>query len=446
MNKYVRKLFRVIFQTQQTSQTVPAPVQHSPTSPEEWHRDWQAKGYPWRKEPEIDERRQEELTKRRTIVPNIEKGIYPFKGMKLSRADVEWLLAIHENGQRRADWNDWRQPGPEGLDLRGADLRHVNLSLMPLTRLRAGLKYEEWENANLEQRSMAVVLMEGASLRWAHLEGAHFYEADLKGADLREAHLEGAHFRGVHLEGAILRGAHLEGASLRNAHLEGSDLRGAFFTSATNLAGVLLGNEKFGFASLRGIRWDDVELSVVDWTQVKILGDERQARQRMRDNGEVKTATIRLVEYLEAVRANRKLAVALQGQGLNEEAAGFAYRAQILQRKVFWMQRRVGRWLFSLMLAFLAGYGYRMGRILLAYVLVVSICAVAYFILGVYSPPHLSLLQAFLESVTAFHGRVFAELFSPFTPQIWVTAFEAVAGLVIEGVFIAMLTQKFFSK
>ena len=138
--------------------------------------------------------------------------------------------------------------------------------------------------------------------------------------------------------------------------------------------------------------------------------------------------------------------MALQNQGLNEDAARFAYRAQVLQRKVLWMQREIGRWFFSLMLALLAGYGYRMWRILVAYALVVCACAFAYFVLGMYYGPHLSLLQALLESVTAFHGRVFSELFASDTPQIWVTAFEAIAGLVIEGVFIAMLTQRFFGK
>ena len=55
--------------------------------------------------------------------------------------------------------------------------------------------------------------------------------------------------------------------------------------------------------------------------------------------------------------------------------------------------------------------------------------------------------EAVLTSVTAFHGRVFSEPFlHPDEPQLWVTAFEAIAGLVIEGVFIAMLTQKFFGK
>jgi len=32
------------------------------------------------------------------------------------------------------------------------------------------------------------------------------------------------------------------------------------------------------------------------------------------------------------------------------------------------------------------------------------------------------------------------------TPQIWAAAFEVVTGLVIEGVFIAMLVQRFFGK
>ena len=75
------------------------------------------------------------------------------------------------------------------------------------------------------------------------------------------------------------------------------------------------------------------------------------------------------------------------------------------------------------------------------------LCAVAYYVLGLSYEPHLSFLDALLISITAFHGRVFSEPFlRPGEPQLWVTAFEAVMGLVIEGVFIAMLTQKFFGK
>src|SRR6266699_6881766 len=83
-----------------------------------WRDYWQKMSQPWRTEPEIDKHRQEYLTKRRVIVPDIEQGIYPFKDIKLSRADVEWLLATHDNGHGSVEWNGNFQNKNEGLDLR----------------------------------------------------------------------------------------------------------------------------------------------------------------------------------------------------------------------------------------------------------------------------------------------------------------------------------------
>src|ERR1700730_12749512 len=65
-------------------------VQHlSAGNREAWRTYWQEQGQPWRTEPEIDGKRQEELMQRRTIAPNIAKGVYPFRGIKLCRADIE---------------------------------------------------------------------------------------------------------------------------------------------------------------------------------------------------------------------------------------------------------------------------------------------------------------------------------------------------------------------
>ncbi|TMD28316.1 MAG: pentapeptide repeat-containing protein, partial [Chloroflexi bacterium] len=81
---------------------------------------------PWRTEPEIGQERQEQLSRYLATTPDITRGIYPFKGVKLSRADVEWLLAAHENGRGpTAPSNE--QQDRQGLDLRGADLRYVDL-------------------------------------------------------------------------------------------------------------------------------------------------------------------------------------------------------------------------------------------------------------------------------------------------------------------------------
>ncbi len=455
MKGYIGKLFGIFYHGKQLSHASPLLHQQSmPTSPEEWHIHWQKQHQPWRTEPEISLERQRELSKRRAIVPDIEKGLYPFGGMRLSRADIEWLLATHEDGRGPVDWSDESQREREGLDLRGADLRRLNLSGLPLARVYA--RGCHWSYATEDQHEAALVHLEGASLVSAHLEGAFLAYAHLQNADLssaylqdallRSAHLERAWLYNTHLESANLRLAHLEGASLASAHLERAILSGVFFDHATQLNAVVLGDKETAVASLVDVHWGDVNLAVVKWSQVSMLGDEYEARQRMHD-GKVKDRDTKIAEYETAVRANRQLAVVLESQGLNEDSARFAYRAQVLQRKVLWKQRRFGKWFFSMMLALLAGYGYRMGRILAAYLLIVMVCAGAYFVLGMFYEPHLSFIDAVLTSITAFHGRVFSEPFlRPGDPQLWVTAFEAIAGLVVEGVFIAMLTQRFFGK
>src|SRR6266446_9358138 len=123
---------------------------------EAWKAYWKEQGQPWRTEPEIDTERQKYLAERRAIVPDIERGMYPFKGVRLSRADVEWLLAMEE--QRGAelsprDGKGGNQHKSFGLDLRGVDLSQVNLSDLPLMRLHAGLSLEEGRHATVKQGS-----------------------------------------------------------------------------------------------------------------------------------------------------------------------------------------------------------------------------------------------------------------------------------------------------
>ena len=61
-----------------------------------WTAYWEEREMPWRTEPEIAEERQRFLAERRAVKADIERGIYPFSGIKLTRAEVEWLLATHE--------------------------------------------------------------------------------------------------------------------------------------------------------------------------------------------------------------------------------------------------------------------------------------------------------------------------------------------------------------
>ncbi len=91
---------------------------------------------------------------RRSIVPDIGQGISPFKGVKLSRSDVEWLLATHESKHGPLHWS---QEEREGIDLRGADLRRVNLQGLPLAGRHGGVIWFRGKPETAEQREAAAV-------------------------------------------------------------------------------------------------------------------------------------------------------------------------------------------------------------------------------------------------------------------------------------------------
>jgi uncharacterized protein YjbI with pentapeptide repeats len=347
---------------------------------EAWKAYWREQGLHWRTEPEIDAERQKYLAERRCIWPDIEQGIYPYKDIKLSRADVEWLLTTHENGRGPVDWADENQRTRDGLDMRGANLCELNLSNLPLTRLRGGLNDDERMFATVEICDMAAVHLEGSNLQKIHLERADLYRAHLEEVNLYAAYLEKAYLIEAHLTGANLYRAHLVRTRLRKAHLQKVRLGRAHLVE-TELEDAVLSDEKLVGPRLADANWSSTNLSVVNWSNVKMLDDEYKARQKMR-HGKVKDRDRHLKEYGAAVRANRQLAVTLQAQGLNEIGARFAYRAQLLQRKVFWYQRKFGQYLFSLFLDLLAGYGYRPGRSLIAYILVIAVFATIYHQLG----------------------------------------------------------------
>lgn len=451
-----------------------------------WYAYWQEQGQPWRTEPEIDAKRQECLTNRRTLVPNIEEGKYPFKDMKLSRADVEWLLATLD-GHGPVDWSDNSQRKRTGLDLRGADLRHVNLQELPLTRLCGGLTKREQEWATEDQCAMARAHMEGtvlakaqlqgADLHHVYLEGANLSGAQLESADLTDARLRSANLFSARLqqadlsrvrlqEGSLYR-AQLQGATLRKARLEKVDLYRAQLEDAdlreTQLEGAYLRNvtltsqERTG-PFLADVQWTNVNLAIVSWSQGMILGDEQEARKK-KTNGKEKSKEQQFTECESAVRANRQLAAALQTQGLNEEAVFFSYHAQLLQRRVFGLQvlqpgvklrqrsEALAAWLFSWFLFLLAGYGYRLWHSFLAYMLVVIGFTMTYYFLGTSDLPPLSLVNALGLSMTSLHGRGFFPGATQLNDTLTVLAsIEAFVGLILEATFIATLTQRFFGK
>ena len=355
----------------------------------------------------------------------------------------------------------------QGAHLEGALLRNAHLEGADLSG--ANLENADLSNAHLEGANLSNANLIGVKLQRAYLEGSNLQRAILKNTDLREGILAGANLQDAHLEDADLQDAHLEGKLMAetdlkriqhwvkqfSGRLRPANLQGAFLSAGTNLKGITLTEEKEGCISLADIHWGDVNLSVVEWSYVKMLGDERKAVEWQKKPKRTKFVSILLEDYRVAVRANRQLAVALQVQGLSEDAMRFAYRAQNLQRRVLgyeMLQRDIkfkkriqllGSWLFFWFLFLFAGYGYKPARSFIAYVLAISVFAVIYYYFG----PHLMWKEAIVISMTAFHGRgFFPDQFKPGDPQALVAAIEAFVGLIIEATFIATLTQRLFGK
>src|SRR5262249_18716713 len=144
---------------------------------------------------------------------------------------------------------------------------------------------------------------------------------------------------------------------------------------------------------------------------------------------------------------NRQLGTRLRDQGLNEEADHFAHRAQLLQRIVLRRQGRWLRWLGSLFLDIISGYGYRPLRSFATYVAVVFGFGVGYYLLAHGAPLHLTPPQALFPIFISFHGLgFFPTSFNLANPITALVAAEAICGLLIEITFIATFTQRFFAR
>lgn len=371
-------------------------------------------------------------------------------------------------------------------NLQGADLREAHMKEAYLCESQ--MQQAQLQGTHLESANLRGVHLEGANLQGAHLENADLQGAFLEGANLSNAHLAGAKLQRSHLEwtnfqaailtradlrhtclaGANLRQAYIEDASLQSVHLGSkrmteadvqriqqwvknfsgilspARLEGAFFNAGTNLEGIVLCENKSACSPLVDIHWGEVNLSVIEWSQVKMLGDEYRARQRQKNTQKNRFKTLILSDYQTAVRANRQLAVVLQSQGLNEAATRFAYRAQKLQRIVLRKQHKFFSYLFSWLLDLLAGYGYKPRRSAGWYIVVIFGFAFAYCAIG-----HLPFFpDSLVFSLTSFHGRGFfpglGNNTSLHDPSVILASIEAVIGLLIEISFIATFTKRFF--
>lgn len=376
-------------------------------------------------EPTLE--RQQELEE--AFVRNKENASPPYANVLIrSRGELTWIL-------RRRCWSGEQFSSDARADLRRSLLRGVNLSGLALAE--ADFSSAQMRDVNLQGAGLRSAVLVNADLLGANLSGAYFAFADMQRTRLDRANLQGTMLGEANLQGASLDGAKINDANFTKANLKGANLRAVQVDGNTTLSEVVLDEA----TQLGNINWSGVPLARVDWSQIKVLGDEANIG---RITGPRKRAQ-RVEAYRDAARAYHGLSVALRGQGISIPSSEYRLRSLRLERKALLASGKLLAWLFSLILDVVAGYGERPGKTLVSYAAVILAFAVGFYATARLTCVVLTPLDSALLSFSSFHGRGLGppgedDLGSAFRV---VAGLEAVAGLFIEAIFIAAFGRRF---
>ena len=166
----------------------------------------------------------------------------------------------------KEQWNAWRRQhakeridvsgAPVGLrridkghttdrgfaDLRGFDLRHVNMTGCPL------------ELSDLARADMRNTIYNRVSFRWTEMNRVRLDGSEMRDCDFTSSDLTSANLSSTKFHGSVLRDAILSDAIMHNADFAGSDLTGAIFSNCdlryTKLVGANLSCSSLQFTNV----------------------------------------------------------------------------------------------------------------------------------------------------------------------------------------------------
>jgi uncharacterized protein YjbI with pentapeptide repeats len=195
---------------------------------------------------------------------------YPYDGQS-------WTCYDKEGNARELQVFDVKFENFEEANLDGANFKGANLEGTDFKK--ANLEEADLEEANLKRANLVETDLKGADLKGANLEGVNLQEANLEGADLREANLKEAYISEANLENANLEGTMFDGANLEGANLEGANLKRANLGSANlkeaNLEGANLEGANLEGANLEGanLEWADLIKANLEGSNLKGVGE-----------------------------------------------------------------------------------------------------------------------------------------------------------------------------
>lgn len=270
-------------------------------------------------------------------------------------------------------WHEKRINKNPMVELGKRDFKNLDL-------VEANLQGADLRNTNFQGSDLG-----GANLQEADLRDANIQESDLGKANLQRAYLWDANLQGSYLWDTNLQGAQLWGTNLKDSELWDANFQGAYLKDA-NFQGAYLFSTRFDNSNL----WDAKFIDEIVINEIE--GDNE------------KDVYLKLEYYRQASQIYRNLKNYFRDEGIYETSGHYYYREKVIEKKIYKQKNKV-KYLGSVLLDLLCGYGEKPGRIIISSISWAFINSFLYFIWGIQKGQieiRLSLQATLVENIMNF--------------------------------------------
>ncbi len=323
------------------------------------------------------------------------------------------------------------------------------------------LSYAEtcWEHTRDKEAYAAriiTMLQEGRSLKGANLEKVILKDINVPRADFSGAHLSQADLSHSRLFDANFEGAHLLGAELSDSDLTHCNFRNADLTKANlsdaRLWNALLENAVLSEASLFGADlWNSNLHNSRVWHTNFNNAKSLARRNFSQDPSLLWTSKIREDGLMSAKEAYRDLKLYFLTNGIYDDAGWAAFREKTIERFIM-KKNRDPRYIPSLVMGALCGYGEKPGRIILSAMLAILVYAFLYYFLNTVESPGLPQYTMNWADYIYYSTVTFTTVgYGDFIPRSnaffrLLAASEAFIGVFLTGLFIFTLARRYSAR
>lgn len=311
----------------------------------------------------------------------------------------------------------------EGKCCSGQDLGNGYCFWHDKTIDKSGMELAE----RLESYASGGGMTQGLQLKKANLKGVNLVIPgssegyDLRNSDFYRCNMENAHLFNINLAGTSLMKANLNYSNLHCANLSNTNLLG------TKLTGAKLDYIKVG--------------NFVQQERIAQLADKENNREKARDF------------YEQSEEIYRNLRKAAEAAGIYSLSGRFARKELIMRRKQYdkYSQQR----LVSKAVDLFCGYGESPFNVIAFSLILIFVCAILFFILGVRSPDGIiqfSLNNGFYQNLNYFFSSVYFSVVTfttlgygdiqPVGLSRLVAAIEAFVGSFALALYVVVFVQK----